>query len=89
MNKIMIKQKNTFSPKQKGRAGHVSNCIAAELCPDCGSNIFVSEEVLDKELGRLFFFECSTCEWKNYNTRNTSFEVTRGLNNAFFMAKRY
>ena len=66
MKELLIKQMGSYAPGKTGWHNHVSNCIAAEMCPCCGSDIFVNEEVMDKELGRITFFECSTCEWKNY-----------------------
>ena len=67
MKMNLIQQMNAFPLGQTGRAAYVSNCIDAEMCPDCGSDIFVNEEVIDRELGKTIFFECSTCEWKNFN----------------------
>jgi hypothetical protein len=67
MNEILMKQIGSLSPGQAGWHNHVSNCIAAEMCPDCGNDIFVNEELIDRQLGKITFFECSTCEWKNYD----------------------
>jgi hypothetical protein len=67
VKKNLMQQMNAVSPGQPGRTAYVGNCIDAEVCPDCGNDIFVNEEVLDRELGRTIFFECSTCEWKNFN----------------------
>ena len=64
-----LTRKSTSTPR-KTRAGYVSSCVTAQICPDCGSDIFVNEEVFDKDLGRLKFFECSTCGWKNYTTQS-------------------
>jgi len=62
------RQTGAFSQGQNGRRQHVDNSIAAEICPDCGSDIFINVETLDQEFGRTTtFFECSTCEWKNYD----------------------
>ncbi len=66
MKELLRKQMGSLSPGKAGWHNHVSSCIAAEMCPHCGSDIFVNEEVMEKELGRTTFFECSTCEWKNY-----------------------
>jgi hypothetical protein len=66
MKELLMKQIGSCSPGITGWHKHVSNCITAEMCPSCGNDIFVNEEVMDNELGRTTFFECSTCEWKNY-----------------------
>ena len=68
MKEITRKQKGAFSQGQIGRMQHVDNSIAAEICPDCGSDIFINVEALDQDFGRTTTsFECSTCEWKNYD----------------------
>jgi len=67
MNKLLIQQIGSFSPRKTGWHNHVSNCIAVEMCPECGSDIFFNEEVLNKELGKTTFFACSTCELRNYD----------------------
>ena len=52
---------------QAGRNAHISKCISAEMCPSCGSDIFIRDEVFDKNIGRGVFYECSACDWKNYD----------------------
>jgi len=66
MKEINRKQAGGFYPGQNGWSQYADNCIAAEICPECGSYIFVNVGAIDKELGRTTtFFVCSTCEWKN------------------------
>jgi len=67
MNELLIQQIGSFSSGKAGWHNHVSNCIAAEMCPECGSDIFFNEEVINKELGKTTFFACSTCDWRNYD----------------------
>ncbi len=67
MKTIIREQAEIFSPGENGWFQYVDNCIAAEMCPDCGNDIFTNLGAIDKELGRTTFFECSTCEWKNYD----------------------
>jgi len=64
---IINKQIGSSSPRKKEWYQHVANCIAIEMCPECGSDIFVSEEIIDKKIGKIIYFECSTCDWKNYD----------------------
>ena len=63
---IIRKQIHGFSPDQKGWE-YIANCIGAEICPQCGGDIFVNEGILDKGIGKTIFFECSACDWKNYD----------------------
>jgi hypothetical protein len=65
------KQSGCFIPGQNGWSGHVVNCIAANICPKCGNDIFIDEKLIDKVVGRIIFSECSTCDWKNYNYMET------------------
>jgi hypothetical protein len=68
MKEILRTQSGDFSPEQNGCFQYTDNCIAAEICPDCGSEIFVNVGAIDKERARITtFFECSACEWKNYD----------------------
>ena len=61
-------QGEDITPEQNGWFQYADNCIAAEICPECGSEIFVNAGDIDKELGILTtLIECSTCEWKNYD----------------------
>jgi hypothetical protein len=72
MKEITKKEVGAFSPEQKSWSQYSDNCIAAEICPDCGSDIFVNVGVIDKNLGRISTFsECSTCDWKTYNHAET------------------
>jgi len=68
MKKIARQQVGSFIPGQNGWPEHVDNCIAAEICPECGSDIFTNEE-LDGSRGRvkLTCSECSTCDWKKFD----------------------
>jgi hypothetical protein len=68
MKKISKKEAGAFSPEQNGWSQYSDHCIAAEICPDCGSGIFVNIGVIDNNLGiTSTFSECSTCNWKVYN----------------------
>ena len=40
---IIRKQMHRFSPDQKGWTEYIANCIGAEICPQCGSDISVNE----------------------------------------------
>ena len=64
---IINKQIGSSSPRKKEWYQHVANCIAIEMCPECGSDIFINEEIIDKKIGKIIYFECSTCDWKNYD----------------------
>ena len=60
--------------RQNERFRYVDNCVAAKICPNCGSDIFVNIGDIDKEIGRVpTISECSTCEWKNYEFSDRCF----------------
>ena len=65
MKEILNKQ-ITWSHGNVGTDSHVKKCIEAEICPACGNDIFINQGEIDKSMIRTTFFECSTCEWKNY-----------------------
>lgn len=68
MKEILRKQGEDITPEQNGWFQYADNCISAEICPECGSELFVNAGDIDKEIGTLTtLIECSTCEWKNYD----------------------
>ena len=50
---------------QKGWYRHMADCISLEMCPCCGGDIFVNEEIVTKFLRKNYFFECSSCDWRS------------------------
>ena len=67
MKEILMKQIGCFTPGQNGWSDHVDNCIAAEMFPKCGDDLFIDEAFVDKGLGKITFSECCVCDWKNYD----------------------
>jgi hypothetical protein len=62
-----------FTLVQKGWYRHMSDCIASEMCPCCGDNIIVNEEITTKSFRRNYFFWCSSCDWRSDKDEKPSF----------------
>lgn len=55
-----------ISDRQPEWVHYAFGCIDAEMCPICGSIIFISEKNIDiNDLG-FIFIECPRCDWYNY-----------------------
>jgi len=67
MNEIKKKKSGNFSPREKEWYQYVADCLLLDMCPNCGNDIFITEEIIAKGAGKTIFSECSTCDWKNYD----------------------
>ena len=65
MKTIKNKKSCELSLWKNGWYQHLGNCIASEKCPYCGERIFVKDEVIDKTFNKIYYYECSACQWRN------------------------
>ena len=66
MNDITRQQVGRITPGQHRWAEHVVNCIAAEICPACGNDLYFDGKVVDKDLKTTSFPVCPICNWEDY-----------------------
>ena len=66
MNDITRQQVGRITLGQHGWPEHVVNCIAAEICPACGNDLYFDREVVDKDLRTISFPGCPICHWEDY-----------------------
>jgi len=66
MKEILRKQIGCFTPGKNGWSDHVDSCVAAEICPNCGDDLFFDGEVNGNGL-ETSFFGCPNCNWEDYN----------------------
>lgn len=66
MNVITRQQVGRITPGQHRWPEHVVNCIAAEICPGCGNDLYFDGEVADKDLGTISFLGCPICKREDF-----------------------
>jgi hypothetical protein len=65
MKTILRKRLNWFTPGREGWDEYALECIRAEICPNCGNDLFSKETSAENEPGNTSLFICSVCDWNN------------------------
>jgi predicted RNA-binding Zn-ribbon protein involved in translation (DUF1610 family) len=65
MNESWENQADGKASGQKGWYVHLADSIAAEKCPYCGEHIFIAEKINEDTCKKSYFFQCSSCRWRN------------------------
>lgn len=66
MHVITRQQVGRIIPGEQRWPEHVANCIAAEICPGCGNDLYFDREIVDKDLEAISFPGCPICNWEDY-----------------------
>lgn len=65
MKEVIRKQTVDFLPGSIGWGEKTGGGIASGVCPHCGDSLYFDPEVMDKNYGKVSFFGCSNCDWRD------------------------